>query len=175
MKNIFWIATILFLSVTGCQKVTEPSAEETPAEAPTAPQSQVDKGSEGSISVANVVLKPGQPDAVTLTVEIAATADERLEGLKHRESLPEKHGMWFIFQGDVKDAFWMQDTLISLDIIFVDKDYKIVKIIENAVPKSEELLDPGVAYRYTLELVAGSARKFNLKIGDTVEYRVGPA
>lgn len=175
MKNIFWVGVILFLSVAGCQKAAEQPAEEAPAVAPPTTGSQVDKDSAGSISVANIVLKPGQPDATTLTVEIAATADERLEGLKQRENLPEKHGMWFIFPDDVKDAFWMQDTLISLDIIFVDKDYKIVKIIENAIPKSEELLDPGVAYRYTLELVAGSARKFNLKIGDTVEYRVGPA
>ena len=68
----------------------------------------------------------------------------------------------------------MKDTPISLDILFVDSNYKVVEIIANTIPNSELLLVPRQKYRYALEVKAGSAEAFKINVGDRVEYRLGP-
>lgn len=108
------------------------------------------------------------------TVEIAESDEERAQGLMNREALGEKQGMWFIFPEDVQENFWMKDTLIPLDIIFVNSEMKIVDIIISAVPESTELLSASDFYRYVLEVRAGTAERLSIKIGDKVEFRVGP-
>ncbi|MDZ4224502.1 MAG: DUF192 domain-containing protein, partial [bacterium] len=110
-----------------------------------------------SLNVANVVLQPQAGKAVTFAIEIADTPEARRQGLMGRENLGDKQGMWFVFDQDVRDPFWMKDTPVSLDIIFVDKDYKIVDIIASTVPNSETLLVPKQSYRYVLETNAGTA------------------
>lgn len=127
-----------------------------------------------SISVANVVLYPAGREAVTFTVEIANTPEARRQGLQGRENLGANHGMWFVFEGDVQDPFWMKNTAIALDILFVGNDNKIVDFVENAVPNSETLLVPRAQYRYTLEINAGAVREHGLRVGDSVEFRLGP-
>ena len=128
----------------------------------------------GSVSVANLVLHPANKAAVVLSVEVARSPEEKRQGLQGRENLPEKHGMWFIFDDDVQDPFWMKDTPLALDMAFVDKDYKIVDIIKNTTPNSETLLIPRSKYRYTLEIKAGTADEFGIAAGDAVEFRLGP-
>ena len=127
-----------------------------------------------SLSVANVVLYPKEGDKIVLTVEVAQSIEERRQGLQGRENLGEKHGMWFIFPEDGQEPFWMKDTPISLDILFVDSNYKVVEIIANTIPNSELLLVPRQKYRYALEVKAGSAEAFKINVGDRVEYRLGP-
>src|SRR3989338_6292059 len=122
-----------------------------------------------SVNVANVVLNPKAGKAVTFAVEIADTPEARRQGLMGRESLAEKHGMWFVFENDVQDPFWMKDTPVSLDIIFVDKDYNVVDVIANAQPNLEVLLVPKQPYRYVLETKAGTAAAYKLAVGDKVE------
>ncbi len=129
-----------------------------PPEARTAP------GTVATISV-------GEAD---FSVEIAESAEERARGLKGRESLAPRSGMWFVFPETVQDEFWMKDTLVPLDIVFVGEDMKVVHIIENAVPGSTELLSSPVAYRYVLEIPAGSAEEYDIKVGDVAEKRIGP-
>lgn len=108
------------------------------------------------------------------SVEIAESDEERAHGLQGRESLAPRSGMWFIFPETVQDEFWMKDTLVPLDIVFVGEDMKVVHIIENAVPGSTELLSSPVAYRYVLEIPAGSAEEYDIKVGDVAEKRIGP-
>ena len=181
MKKVFYSSiAVSFLLFAACERA-KPVQPQEGLTMPSAPVGQpetlkqgetADQG--GSISVANLVLTPAGKSPVTLTVEIARTTDERRQGLMGRENLPEKHGMWFIFDNDVQDPFWMKDTSVALDIIFVDKDYKIVDFIKNAVPNSETLLVPRALYRYALEIKAGSVEAFGLAVGDRAEFRVGP-
>lgn len=131
-------------------------------------------GGTPSMSVANVVLKAGSQTPVTLTVEIVRTPEERSQGLQGRENLGSNHGMWFVFEQDVQDPFWMRNTPIPLDIIFIGSDYKVVDFIEDTTPNSETLLVPRALYRYALEVNAGSVRERALAIGDSVEFRLGP-
>lgn len=134
------------------------------------------EGGEGpqSLSLANIVFYPEKKEPVVFTVEVAVTAEERSKGLQGRLSLPDKSGMWFIFDRDVRDAFWMKDTSIALDLIFVDKDYKVVDIIANARPNSESLLVPQKDYRYVLEVKGTTAAQAGLAVGAKLEYRLGP-
>ena len=125
------------------------------------------------------VMTPGTVATIALgstdfSVEVAKTDEERAHGLMGRESLPANGGMWFVFPGNVQDEFWMKDTLIALDIIYVDSDMKVVHINPNTVPESTEMLSSPVAYRYVLEVPAGSVEKFDIKVGDLAEERIGP-
>lgn len=172
MKKITWLALLLLIVGVACSKAKK--EEETTGAAPAPSETSEEVAPQPSLSVANLVLNSGQPNQTLLTIEVAKTADERLKGLQGRENLGDDHGMWFVFDADVSDSFWMKNTTIPLDIIFVDKDYQIVKILENTTPNSETLLDPAVLYRYALEVNAGSAKKFSLKEGSKVEFRIGP-
>ncbi|MDO8494626.1 MAG: DUF192 domain-containing protein [Deltaproteobacteria bacterium] len=128
-----------------------------------------------SISAANVVLHPAQGNPVTLNVEIARTPDERRQGLKGRESLDDNYGMWFVFEEEVQEPFWMKDTPVSLDLLFIDKDYRVVDFVTDATPNSELLIVSRQKFRYVLEVKAGSVRKWGLNVGDRAELRLGPS
>lgn len=177
-KRIFLpIMLLSFVFHLSCERVKK--AEEQPLIPPlggnteTTMKQQEEGLNSPSISMANVILSPTGKEAVTLNVEVARTSEERGQGLQGRESLGVRQGMWFVFENDVQDPFWMKNTPISLDIIFVDKDYKVVDFVENTVPNSETLLVPRSRYRYALEVSAGSVQSFGLGVGDQAEFRLG--
>lgn len=109
------------------------------------------------------------------TAEVAVSEEEREKGLQNRQSLPSNFGMWFIFPTEVSTSFWMKDTFIPLDLIFVGSNYRVVDVIENAVPQSQDLLNSDLPYQYVLEVNAGKVHELGIAAGDAVEYRVGPA
>lgn len=82
-----------------------------------------------------------------------------------------EQGMLFVFDGTRSHSFWMQDTYISLDMIFIDYDNNIFNIAENTVPFSTELIEPGGYNKYTLEIIAGSAGRLNIQKGDKIEWK----
>lgn len=110
-----------------------------------------------------------------IDVEIADSPEERIRGLMYRDFLTENSGMLFIFDNSDILEFWMKNTLISLDIIYIDENMKIVKIIENVQPCLE---DPCESYsssfpaKYVLEVNAGEADKLGIKEGDFVQVVV---
>lgn len=108
-------------------------------------------------------------ETLQVRVELADTAEERARGLMFRENLPEGEGMLFIFPGETLTSFWMKDTPISLDMIFIRED-RIVDLIENAVPFSETLLTPDTTYLMVLEVPGGYAARHGLQIGDAIDY-----
>jgi uncharacterized membrane protein (UPF0127 family) len=98
--------------------------------------------------------------------ELAATEAERSRGLMFRKELPEGHGMLFDFEKDQPVSFWMHNTYISLDMIFITGDGRIVRIAENTEPLSDRLIPSGAPIRAVLEVIAGTARKFGIAPGD---------
>jgi uncharacterized membrane protein (UPF0127 family) len=102
------------------------------------------------------------------TVELATTDAERERGLMFRQSMPEGHGMLFDFQVDQPVSFWMRNTFISLDMIFISGDGRVVRVAENATPMSDALIPSGRPVRGVLEVVAGTARKLGIAAGDRV-------
>jgi hypothetical protein len=102
------------------------------------------------------------------TVELAASDQERERGLMFRRELPEGQGMLFDFQHDQPVAFWMHNTYIPLDMIFIRGDGRIARIAENAKPESDDLIPSGTPVRAVLEVIGGTARQLGIKPGDRV-------
>jgi uncharacterized protein len=102
------------------------------------------------------------------SVELASNDAERERGLMYRKSLPEGHGMLFDFGYPQPTAFWMHNTYIPLDIIFIAPDGHIIRIAENAKPMNDSLIPSGGLVRGVLEVIGGTARKLGIKAGDKV-------
>lgn len=109
-------------------------------------------------------------------VEVAKTKIAQTKGLMFRKSLDEREGMLFIFKNDGLYSFWMKNTLIALDIIFLDKDKKVVDIFKNVQPCRSEKCE---SYRnqkpakYVLEINAGQAEEIGLEIGSMLLFELG--
>ena len=103
------------------------------------------------------------------TVELATNDAERERGLMYRKELPEGRGMLFDFQHDRPVAFWMRNTYIPLDMIFIRGDGRILSIAENTQPLSDGLIPSGGPVRAVLEVIGGTARKLGIAPGDRVE------
>lgn len=125
--------------------------------------------------------KPGAMDQLYLvtasgthrfTVEIAADDAARAEGLMFRQSMADDHGMLFDFKRDQPAAFWMKNTYIPLDMVFIRGDGTVVNIAENTVPMSEEGVPSAAPVRFVLEVNAGITRKLGLKPGDHVVHQL---
>ena len=112
-----------------------------------------------------VVTKQGD---VNLKLEHANTPLSRSLGLMWRNHLPENGGMLFSFNQEAAQSFWMKNTLIPLDIIFLDSSYQVVKIHKNAQPQDLTGIPSEKPSQYVIELVGGSAEKFGLMEGDKV-------
>jgi uncharacterized membrane protein (UPF0127 family) len=103
-----------------------------------------------------------------LYVAVADDDEKRITGLMNLKKLPEKNGMIFYFPTAQKVDFWMKNTLIPLDIIFIDSDNKIVNIHQNAIPMSEKLISSQKAIVKVLEINAGLVKKYKIKIGNKI-------
>jgi uncharacterized membrane protein (UPF0127 family) len=106
------------------------------------------------------------------SVEVVATEEERSKGLMFRKELPEGKGMLFDFKTEAPVAFWMKNTYVSLDMIFIRADGRIASIAENTEPLSERMVPSAGAVKGVLEVVAGTARKLGIKPGDRVAHRI---
>lgn len=108
-------------------------------------------------------------------VELAETAEEKSKGLMFREELAKDHGMLFVFTEETKSSFWMKNTLIPLDIIWLNKDKEVVFISRNNQPCLPEecfSINPGVAAKYVLELNAGTVAAIGLVVGDKANFNL---
>jgi hypothetical protein len=101
-------------------------------------------------------------------VEMAVTPEETSRGLMFRRELAEGHGMLFDFHRDREVSFWMKNTYISLDMIFIRSDGRIMRIAENTTPLSERLVPSNSSVRAVLEVIGGTAKKYGIAPGDRV-------
>lgn len=109
-----------------------------------------------------------------LAVEVADTEEERSRGLQNRSSLPEGEGMLFIFPSESIYRFWMKETLISLDMIWLDDQRKIIGIASDVPPCQQDpcpQYGPEQMSLYVLEANAGYADRLGLQIGDQAVFR----
>lgn len=102
-------------------------------------------------------------------VELATNDAERERGLMFRKELPEGRGMLFDFVEERPVAFWMHNTYIPLDMIFIRSDGSILHIAENTEPLSDRLIPSGGPVRAVLEVIGGTARKLGIAPGDRIE------
>ena len=101
-------------------------------------------------------------------VEIADTEYSRNKGLMWREHIPNGTGMLFVWEREAYRNFWMKNTPSSLDILFFDKDGKLINVVESTRPFSLENIQSIRPAKYVLELVAGSSLKYNMYEGSKI-------
>ncbi|MEO8514335.1 MAG: DUF192 domain-containing protein [Ignavibacteria bacterium] len=106
-----------------------------------------------------------------IDVEVAETEETRHLGLMFRESMKEEQGMIFLFPNEEYQSFYMKNTVIPLDIIFINAKKQIVKIHKNAVPYSETSLPSLKPTKYVVEVNGGFTDKFGIKEGDYIDWR----
>jgi uncharacterized membrane protein (UPF0127 family) len=115
-----------------------------------------------------VVISTREGRELSFQVEIADTPAKRELGLQYRHELPADHGMIFLFPGQSEHSFWMKNTPIALDMIFIGSDRKIVGIVEQAAPFSLDARSVPGASQYVLEINGGLSRRYGFKPGDSV-------
>jgi uncharacterized protein len=110
----------------------------------------------------------GKSGTHSFLVEIAANEEQRARGLMYRKDLPEGRGMLFDFKREEDVGFWMKNTYIPLDMIFIRADGTIRRIAANTEPLSERTVPGGGPVRYVLEVIGGTAGKLGIEPGDKV-------
>jgi uncharacterized protein len=108
--------------------------------------------------------------AQKFTIELAVTPAQHEQGLMFRRELAPDAGMLFIFPELVPAVFWMKNTLIPLDMLFIAADGRIADLHERAVPQSEAHIESKVPVKAVLELNGGTVARLGIKVGDRVHY-----
>lgn len=127
-----------------------------------------DEASPKPLRAGKVVFKDA-PKAVTADVEIAESDHDRQRGLMFRKKMADDHGMIFVFAEKEDHTFWMHNTCIPLDMLYIDKDGLVVGIEENTPTMSDDTFSVGCKSSYVLEMNAGWARAHGVMPGQFVK------
>ena len=106
------------------------------------------------------------------SVEMALTEAQQTVGLMFRKSVPADGGMLFDWGTPRTSTMWMRNTVSPLDMIFINQDGTVRRVVENTVPESLAVIDSHGPVRATLELAAGTAKRLDIHAGDKVEQRI---
>lgn len=106
---------------------------------------------------------------VVFLVEVARTQSERQNGLMYRTNLASDEGMLFLMDDDSTHPFWMKNTPLSLDLIFIDRNFEVVDVHHQATPYSEEAIYSKRPYFYVVEINGGIAQSRGIRAGTPVE------
>ncbi len=130
---------------------------------------QPSTGAGGPQSLPTVKMKIGDR---TFDIEVARTPQQHELGLMKRDSMPENHGMIFVFEDEHLLEFWMKDTRIPLDIMYLDADGKVVSVGQMQ-PYDLSTVSSQVPAQYAVELNAGMVKKLGIKAGQVLEIPAG--
>jgi hypothetical protein len=122
-----------------------------------------------SVEQLEIVTKDG---VRVFEVEMAVTEEEQEQGLMYRRELADGKGMLFDMGEERPAVFWMKNTYMSLDMIFIRADGSIASIAESTTPLSEARVYSGAPVRGVLEVVAGTAKRYGIVPGDKVGHRL---
>lgn len=121
----------------------------------------------GEMQPLEIVTKTG---VHVFSVEFVVKDADRARGLMYRREVPEGTGMLFDFERDSEIAMWMENTYVSLDMLFIRADGRILRIAENTEPLSRRTIPSGGRVRAVLEVVAGTAKRLGIAPGDRVGH-----
>jgi uncharacterized membrane protein (UPF0127 family) len=158
MKIRIHIALILLqlgLLLTSCKK-----------EIKTIEQTKVTFTKEGTLTIHSQI----DTTKVTLDIEIAKTNFEIQTGLMYRDSMENNQGMLFVFENETPRFFYMKNTKIPLDLIFINANNKIVSFQKEAKPFNESSLPSNAPAKFVLEINAGLVTNLNLSVGDSISF-----
>ena len=115
-----------------------------------------------------VSIKLNSNESIEFGVLIAESNKDRRQGLMHIEFMEENQGMLFVFNPPRRVSMWMRNTPMSLDILFIDRNGKVINMEENTTPYSTKALSSGGTIRWVLEINSGLAKTKGIKTGDLV-------
>jgi uncharacterized membrane protein (UPF0127 family) len=166
------VMTIL-VALSGCKHAddgdrrTAPPADDTDTgDTDTAPAA----GTDTARPPASVVIRPASGEPATVYVEVVRKRRDIRHGLMYRQHMPPDQGMLFLMGENVVHTFWMKNTLIPLDMIFIKSDKTIAGIVENTEPLTTERRSVDEPSLYVLEVNAGWTKKHGVSAGDPVEF-----
>ncbi|MEE9442670.1 MAG: DUF192 domain-containing protein [candidate division Zixibacteria bacterium] len=107
---------------------------------------------------------------VTIDIEIKDSGYEQADGMMRRDTMEELQGMLFIFADETERSFWMKNTILSLDLLFVNSRNEIVTIHKNAVPFDKSNYKSDAPAKYVVEVLSGFTDKYNIVVGDKIEW-----
>lgn len=137
---------------------------------PTALRAETAMGvAQPNLASISVVLQVGMK-AHRYQAEVARTPEQQAIGMMFRRSMARNRGMIFPFEPARELAFWMENTILPLDLIFIGANHRVLRIARDAKPFSREQITSGGAALAVLELNAGEAARIGLSVGDRVEY-----
>lgn len=124
----------------------------------------------------NVILRPTGAPPVTVHVEVQRTEAERERGLMFRRDLDELAGMIFVFERPEHQTFWMRNTYLPLDMVFISADRRVLGVVRNATPMTDDAREVPGDSMYVLEVRAGFADRHHITDGTPIELlNIGPA
>ncbi len=123
-----------------------------------------------TLPIGTVELEVENRQLVTLRVEVASTPREQQQGLMFREHMADDAGMLFVFPAMRHQSFWMRNTLIPLDMFFIDAEWKVIGVAENAAPLTDDPRDVEGESQYVLEVNGGFAKAHGFGAGTRVRY-----
>lgn len=156
LKQLFLIFCVSFV-LSSCKKETK-AQEITPP--------KIVFKHEGNLSIIDSLKKVVK----VLEIELAEDEFERQTGLMYRTTMKENRGMLFIFDKSDMKSFYMKNTYLPLDIIFIDENKKIINISKNTKPLNEQSVYSKAPAKYVLEINAGLSNQWNIKTGDSIEF-----
>ncbi|WP_240359431.1 DUF192 domain-containing protein [Pyxidicoccus trucidator] len=169
-----WLTAALLLA--GCQQ----EAQGSPPRSASAPKAAPTKPPVTDIIAEDYVMQPLPRGYVRLKdafggvhrveVEIAATPESRTRGLMWRKELADGKGMLFLFPEEEVQGFWMRNTLIPLDMLFIGTDLRIVGIVSRAVPRTLQSRSVGLPSQYVLEVPGGWTEQKGIRKDTAVEF-----
>lgn len=160
MKRIAIVALCLLAALPACQRESAANIAQEAAPPPKAPS---------GLDQTNLAIE-SRGRSHRFTVEVARTEQQQAQGLMGRRSLAADRGMLFPFDPPRAAHFWMRNTLIPLDMIFVRTDGTIARVAANTVPLSEELVGVDAELSAVLELRGGRAAELGIREGDRVSW-----
>lgn len=126
------------------------------------------------LPLGTVVLEAAPRAPITLKVEVASTDAQRQTGMMFRESIGEDEGMLFVFSTERHNSFWMHNTLIPLDMLFIDSEWKVVGVVQNATPQTDDPRNVPKMSQYVLEVKGGFAARNGLGPDTLVRFTPPP-
>lgn len=115
-------------------------------------------------------VKASEDTIRSIDIEIAAQEYERTQGLMHRRGMKDTQGMLFIFEDESMRSFWMKNTLMGLDILYVKANGEIESIAKYVIPKSERSIPSKGPAMYVLEVVEGFCDMYQVEVGDRIVW-----
>ncbi|MFH1700290.1 MAG: DUF192 domain-containing protein [Candidatus Zixiibacteriota bacterium] len=109
-------------------------------------------------------------EIITIDIEIKDNGYEQANGMMRRNTMEELQGMLFIFADETERSFWMKNTILSLDLLFVNARNEIVTIHKNAIPFDKSTYKSDAPTKYVVEVLAGFTDKYNIIVGDEIKW-----